>query len=250
MGSLRSKQWTWLSGRRLFWRTNAKINEVDSPNWRAALFLGRGHFESLSLFVQNRHRSVGIMASRIQNRKRVKGVVACCEVSRWLHERRVRTAGCAHCAWCRQWTHVCWTPWRSDARPSCSSRHGREAAPRPPPRWSARPPTSSATCRACERSECCATRPRPPTSDCLHAHRHTRRLTGRVLTPGRTDRFAAAVTYLEFPIHVCFSPTLSVLHRVSKNVPRMACYNFDTHEHILIFSGRNVTDKVSNQKML
>jgi len=41
------------------------------------------------------------------------------------------------------------------------------------------------------------------------------------------------------------------LHRVSKNVPPMACYNFDTHEQILIFFfGRNVTDKVGNQKVL
>jgi len=43
-------------------------------------------------------------------------------------------------------------------------------------------------------------------------------------------------------------------HRVSKNVPpAMACYrpNFDTHEQILIFFfGRNVTDKVGNQKMV
>jgi len=30
----------------------------------------------------------------------------------------------------------------------------------------------------------------------------------------------------------------------------MACYNFDTHEQILIFFGRNVTDKVANQKRL
>jgi len=35
-----------------------------------------------------------------------------------------------------------------------------------------------------------------------------------------------------------------------KNVPPMACYNFDTREQILIFFGRNVTDKVGNQKML
>ena len=27
----------------------------------------------------------------------------------------------------------------------------------------------------------------------------------------------------------------------------MACYNFDTYEHILIFFGRNVADKVGNQ---
>jgi len=35
-----------------------------------------------------------------------------------------------------------------------------------------------------------------------------------------------------------------------KNVPPMACYNLDTHEQILMFFGRNVTDKVGNQKML
>jgi len=29
----------------------------------------------------------------------------------------------------------------------------------------------------------------------------------------------------------------------------MACYNFDTREQILISFGRNVIDKVGNQKM-
>ena len=37
---------------------------------------------------------------------------------------------------------------------------------------------------------------------------------------------------------------------LKKNVPRLACYNFDTHEWILILFGRNVTDKVGNQKTL
>jgi len=40
------------------------------------------------------------------------------------------------------------------------------------------------------------------------------------------------------------------IHRVSKNVPPLACYNVDTRERILIFFGRNTTDKVSNQKTL
>jgi len=40
------------------------------------------------------------------------------------------------------------------------------------------------------------------------------------------------------------------VHRVSKNVPPLACYNSDTHEWILIFFGRNVTDKVGSQKTL
>jgi len=35
-----------------------------------------------------------------------------------------------------------------------------------------------------------------------------------------------------------------------KNVPPLDCYNFDTCERILIFFGRNVTDKVSNQNTL
>ena len=35
-----------------------------------------------------------------------------------------------------------------------------------------------------------------------------------------------------------------------KNVPPLVCYNFDTRECILIFFGRNVTNKVSNQKTL
>jgi len=40
------------------------------------------------------------------------------------------------------------------------------------------------------------------------------------------------------------------IHRVSKNVPSLACYNFDAHEWISIFFGRNVTNKVGNQKVL
>ena len=35
-----------------------------------------------------------------------------------------------------------------------------------------------------------------------------------------------------------------------KKRPPLACYNFDAHEWILIFFGRNVTDKVGNQKTL
>jgi len=35
-----------------------------------------------------------------------------------------------------------------------------------------------------------------------------------------------------------------------KNVPPFACYNFDTCEQILIFFGKHVTNKVSNQKTL
>ena len=41
-----------------------------------------------------------------------------------------------------------------------------------------------------------------------------------------------------------------VVHRVSKNVPPMTCYNFETHEQILIFFGRNITDKVVNQQLI
>ena len=34
------------------------------------------------------------------------------------------------------------------------------------------------------------------------------------------------------------------------DIPPLACYGFDTHEQILIFFGRNDSDKVSSQKML
>jgi len=51
-----------------------------------------------------------------------KAAVACCELDQWLREKRIRTAGCA----CRRGRRkrVCWTPWRSDGRPSCSRRRG------------------------------------------------------------------------------------------------------------------------------
>jgi len=45
--------------------------------------------------------------------------------------------------------------------------------------------------------------------------------------------------------------TNSHIHRVSKNtVPPLASYNFDAREWILIFFGRNFTDKVDNQTTL
>jgi len=37
---------------------------------------------------------------------------------------------------------------------------------------------------------------------------------------------------------------------LKKNVPPLVCYNFDIREWILIFFGRNVTDKAGNQKVL
>jgi len=46
----------------------------------------------------------------------------------------------------------------------------------------------------------------------------------------------------EFPRYPC---TLCL-----KNVPRLACYNFDTRERILILFDRNFTEKVSNGKTL
>jgi len=54
--------------------------------------------------------------------------------------------------------------------------------------------------------------------------------------------------------NVCgmFADMMRVLriYTVSKNVPPLVCYNFDIREHILIFFGRNLTHKVSNQKTL
>jgi len=41
-----------------------------------------------------------------------------------------------------------------------------------------------------------------------------------------------------------------LIHRVSKTSHLWACYNFETHEWILVFFGRNVSDKVGNQTTL
>ena len=52
-------------------------------------------------------------------------------------------------------------------------------------------------------------------------------------------------------IHSVIRPSpCAFIHRVSKNVSPLACYNFDAREWILIFFGRNVTDKVGNQNTL
>jgi len=40
------------------------------------------------------------------------------------------------------------------------------------------------------------------------------------------------------------------IYIVSKNVPPLVCYNSDKRVQLFIFFGRNVTDKVSNQKAL
>ena len=43
----------------------------------------------------------------------------------------------------------------------------------------------------------------------------------------------------------------SLLYTVSQKTSKpLVCYNFDAHEWILIFIGRNVADKVGNQKTL
>ena len=63
---------------------------------------------------------------------------------------------------------------------------------------------------------------------------------------------AKMVEPIEMPFGLCtrVGSRNHVLHRVSKNVPPLACYNVDAHEWILIFFGGNVTDKVGNQKTL
>jgi len=42
----------------------------------------------------------------------------------------------------------------------------------------------------------------------------------------------------------------SHLHRVSKNVPHLTCYNLDIHGSITIIFGTSVTEKVCNQNVL
>jgi len=39
------------------------------------------------------------------------------------------------------------------------------------------------------------------------------------------------------------------IHCVSENVTTLSRYHFDVHESISVISGRNFTEKVSNQKM-
>jgi len=67
--------------------------------------------------------------------------------------------------------------------------------------------------------------------------------------------------WTETPLTECTrrSPKLRMLYCMDiyiysvsqkKDVPPLACYNFDAREWILIFFGRNVTDKVGNQKPL
>jgi len=91
--------------------------------------------------------------------------------------------------------------------------------------------------------------------------------------------FRLAITYLQFPIHVCFSAISACamtvfpislllvsqkehssacdcqlrpmivevdLHCFRKNVTTLSRYNSETHESILIIFGTNVTEKVSN----
>ena len=41
-----------------------------------------------------------------------------------------------------------------------------------------------------------------------------------------------------------------LLHRVSKNVPHLTCYNLDMHGLITIIFGTSVTEEVGNQNML
>jgi len=86
-------------------------------------------------------------------------------------------------------------------------------------------------------------------------------------TPANFNRFHVLAALLHDTLVVGISETLRRWsegatyirqggHRVGhwsmsqKNVPPLACYNFDTHEWILIFFGRNVMDKVGNQKTL
>ena len=51
-------------------------------------------------------------------------------------------------------------------------------------------------------------------------------------------------------LQVCALYGLLIQQCLKKYVPPLACYNFETQEWILKFFGRNVTDKVGNQKTL
>jgi len=51
-------------------------------------------------------------------------------------------------------------------------------------------------------------------------------------------------------IYDCGHPTCQRLHRVSKNVPPLTCYNLDIHGPIAVIFRRSVTEKVGNQTLL
>jgi len=71
-----------------------------------------------------------------------------------------------------------------------------------------------------------------------------------VLQCGLIISYSCSVTSC-FSLSIFCTRLLALIYTVSqKNVPPLACYNIDTHEPILTFFGRNVTNKVSNQKML
>ena len=62
---------------------------------------------------------------------------------------------------------------------------------------------------------------------------------------------APAFLQLVCPLQILMMmTTTTMIYIVSQKVPPLACYNFDAHEWILIFFGRNVTDKVGNQNTL
>jgi len=58
-----------------------------------------------------------------------------------------------------------------------------------------------------------------------------------------TLKYLSTLKQVQVPKYMPYTPCL-------KNVPPLACHNFDTHEWILISFGRNVTDEVGNQKTL
>ena len=94
----------------------------------------------------------------------------------------------------------------------------------------------------------------PKRTDCLFAvcktcSRQQKNRKKRKKTVVPQNRAMSSANYDHIPF--CWLQDILTIHRVSKNVPPLACYNFDTHEWILMFFfGRNVTDKVGNQKTL
>jgi len=73
------------------------------------------------------------------------------------------------------------------------------------------------------------------------------------ISSGETDRHRQTYSSQYFataPVGEVTNRPIAILRRVSTNVPRLACYNLDAHEWIMIFFGRKVTDKIGKQKSL
>ena len=61
-----------------------------------------------------------------------------------------------------------------------------------------------------------------------------------------SEAYASNAWFSRLFVRICVR---KYVHRVSKNVPPLICYNLDIHSSIMIIFGASVTQKVGNQNM-